>query len=152
MSEESGRQTCVAMGNSGSRWESEDRVVEGRVKGPLKEGLPVAGGPCLTQTSGGGQGEGWEWRVVVSIHCLCRAKNIVTSPSWRNTQFQWQGQRQEFSKPCPASVFSYPMSLRSPAVCPKVFKGASCRLPGALALHPVPPKFQCCLLSPPYPP
>lgn len=53
MSEESGRQTCVAMGNSGSRWESEDRVVEGRVKGPPKEGLPVAGGPCLTQTSGG---------------------------------------------------------------------------------------------------
>lgn len=115
------------------------------MKGPPKEGLPVVGCPCLTQTSRG------EWRVVVSIHCLCRAKSIVTSPSWRNIQFQWQGQRQEFSKPCATSL-SYPMSLSSPAVCPKVFKGASCHHPRALALHPVPPKFQCCLLSPPHPP
>lgn len=31
---------------------------------------------------------------------LSGAEDGVISPSWRNTQFQWQGQRQEFSESC----------------------------------------------------
>lgn len=54
MSGESGRQTWVAVGNSRSRGVLEARAVEGRVKGPSKEGLSVGGSPCLPQTSWGG--------------------------------------------------------------------------------------------------
>lgn len=55
-------------GCSGSRWESEERAVEGGVKGPSREGVSLG----------------------VPTHCLCGAEDIVTSPSWRNTQFPWQ--------------------------------------------------------------
>lgn len=83
---------------------------------------------------------GEEWSVVVPTHCLYRAEDNVTSPSWRNTQFQWQGQRQEFSKSCPTSL-SYTTSGRSPAVSPRVFKEASCHHPRAPAPHLVPSKL-----------
>ena len=61
---------------------------------------------------------------------LCRAEDLVTSPSWRKTHFQRQGQRQEFSNSCPTPLSS-PSPLAEALLCvPGSSKGQTATTPG----------------------